>query len=118
MHNRFPLNVEGDFYTSGTQDRNGEWCGDCLDCALPEQEAPTLLAPLGDNHYDTYFIKQPETEEELRQAINAADVCCVSAVRYGGKNKDIISRMLPDTCDYKINFIGKVVPASKPWWEL
>ena len=103
MQNRFPLNVEGDFYTSGTQDRNGKWCGDCLACALPEQEAPTLLAPLGGDRYDTYFIKQPETEEELQQAISAADVCCVGAVRYGGKNKIIINRMLPDTCDFKIN---------------
>lgn len=117
MHNRFPRNAEGDFYTSGTQNQKGEWSGDCLACTLLEQKAPTLLSPSGDDHYNTYFIKQPKTEEELQQAINAAGACCVNAIRYGGKDKKIIRRMLPAACDYKVNIMGKVVPASSHWWQ-
>ena len=46
MFDRLPKNAEGDFYTTGTKDINGEWCCDCLACDLPESEAPDLMAPL------------------------------------------------------------------------
>ncbi len=109
MPTRFPKNAQGDFYTTGSQDRNGEWCGDCLACGLPENEAPDLLAKLNETNIDTYFIKQPVTSEEINRAIAATKVCCVDAVRYGGKDKDIISRIHPSLCDYRISESGNVV---------
>jgi hypothetical protein len=51
-------------------------------------------------------LRQPETEEEIEQAINAIAVSCVSAVRYGGTDPKIIKRLyslnLESECDYKL----------------
>ena len=78
---RFPKNAPGPFYTTG----------ECLACSLPEQEAPDLLAPLDDANSDTYFVRQPETLEEIQKACDAAHVCCVSAIRYGGSDPEIVN---------------------------
>jgi len=86
-------------------------------CALPEAEAPELLAKLTHENMDTYFVKQPETDEEISQAISATQVCCVNAVRYGGRNKAIIKQVNPDSRDYRITLIGTVVPKGSPWWK-
>lgn len=92
---RFEKNVSGDFYTTG----------DCLACDAPEYEAPHLLATLNENNCYTYFVKQPETPEEIERACRAVEVCCVAALRYGGKNPQIIRRLhnTPEYCDYLLN---------------
>ena len=121
---RLPKNAVGDFYTTGQyrQDERyhagGIWLGECLACELPEAEAPKLLAELNEDNMDTYFIKQPETDDEISQAIAATRVCCVHAVRYGGRDKAIIKRVNPRSRDYKITFLGTVVPITSPWWLL
>ena len=96
---RFPKNVDGPFYTVGDQDKDGIWCGDCLSCGTPELEAPSLLAPLTDENGDTYFFKQPETEEEIEMACNAINSCCVSALRYGGNDPNVLARLSKEDCD-------------------
>ena len=115
---RLPKNASGDFYTTGHCDKNGDWSGDCLYCNLPEAEAPLLLAELIGDNLDTYFVRQPNTDEEISQAIAATTVCCVDAVRYGGRDKAIIKRVHPNVRDYKITLIGRVVPIVSPWWKL
>lgn len=45
-----------------------------------------------------YFIKQPETEQKIDNAINAISVSFCSAVKYGGKDKRIINKIL--SCPY------------------
>src|SRR5687768_14251449 len=97
---RFPGNVEGPFYTTGYQTHATDdpqsplvWCGECLFCEAPEHEAPELLAPLNDHNIDTYFIRQPASPNELEHACNALKVCCVAALRYGGKDRSIIARL-------------------------
>ena len=106
---QFPDNAEGPFYTTGhlaraTIDPTSPlvWCGDCLWCGAPEAEAPTLFAPFDDTYTNTYFVRQPSTPEETEQAIMSARVCCVSAVRHGGTNREIISKLGndPAVCDY------------------
>ena len=89
---RFEKNVPGDFYTTG----------DCMACEAPESEAPDMLAPLNALNGDTYFVKQPETPEEIERACCALEVCCVAALRYGGKNPAIIRRLgnNPEYCDH------------------
>ena len=116
--NRFPKNVQGDFYTTGTKDINGQWCSDCMACDLPENEARDLMAPLEGENYDTYFVRQPNNLEEIAQAIGATEVCCVDAVRYGGKDKDILRRVHPSVSDFKLSIIGSVVPSTNKWWKL
>jgi hypothetical protein len=106
---RFPKNADGPFYTLGTQSRETNspdaqlvWCGDCLSCEAPELEAPDLLAPLSLENMDTYFVRQPATPEEVANACMAARVCCVAALRYGGRDRSIINQLQnnPELCDY------------------
>lgn len=97
---RFHKNVPGPFYTTG----------ECLACGLPEHEAPELLASLDaeDNpKCDTYFIRQPETPEEVEKACRALEVCCVDDLRYGGTDPAIIRRLGNDPryCDYLLEDI-------------
>ena len=107
---RFHKNVPGDFYTTGCEDD-----GDCLSCGTPEHEAPTLLAPHGgpDHNFDTYFIRQPSTPEETEAACRALECCCIRAVRYGGKDRDIIERLgnHPDFCDFVKADSGPLIPS-------
>ena len=82
-HPRFEKNVAGDFYTTG----------DCLQCNVPEEAAPDLLAELNSENSDTYFIKQPISPAEVEQACNAILSCCMDALRYGGTDPNIIRRL-------------------------
>jgi hypothetical protein len=98
---RFPKNVPGPFYTLGDKGEDGVWCGRCLCCGLPENEAPTLLAPLSDSNDDTYFVQQPQTDQEIDAACWAVEVCCVNALRYGGRDPKILDRLRKTgCCDY------------------
>ena len=74
---------------------------------LPEGEAPTLLND-DEDEYDTFFVRQPQTHEEVEQACCAIDVCCTEALRYGGQDRAIIERLgnNPAYCDY--NLAGKL----------
>lgn len=114
---RFPKNADGPFYTTGHQRCEKDalnspmvWCGDCLWCGAPEAEAPTLFAQFDDTYTDTYFVRQPSTPEETEQAIMSALVCCVSAVRYGGRDREIISKLGndPAVCDYIVAESGEI----------
>ncbi len=109
--NRHPKNIDGPFYSLAYGVENLNEChSECLDCELPQAEAPKLIKNLYDDDGDTYFIKQPETSEEIEQAIAAADVCCVEAIRYGGTDLDILRqmRLISDLCDYRVDKHGKV----------
>jgi hypothetical protein len=110
---RFPKNAPGSFYTLGDVGRDGKWCGQCLSCGAPEAEAPTLLAPLTDTDPDTYFLRQPETAEEFEQACSAIEVCCVDALRYGGRDPKILARLAnTGCCDYSTNERGLLARAA------
>ncbi len=101
---RCPLNAPGPFYTAG----------ECLACDAPETEAPDLLAPLAGGNSTTYFVRQPETPEEVERACNAIRVCCVTDLRYGGEERAIIERLGndPTVCDFVIRD-GEIVPTDK-----
>lgn len=124
---RFPKNAPGAFYTLGDQCEDGRWCGQCLACEVPEHEAPTLLAPLTDTNSDTYFLRQPETDEEIEQACCALELCCVDALRYGGKDPKILARLRrTDICDYALEDVAfdkttrtanEPSPSARRWWE-
>jgi hypothetical protein len=94
---RFPLNVPGDFYVEDNM---------CIACSAPEHEAPDLMAHYSDDSlcYHCYFRQQPRTTEELERAIRAVEVGCCWAVRYGGRDPQIIRRLnrlwFRDACDH------------------
>ena len=99
---RFPKNVPGPFYTTG----------ECLSCGTPEAEAPECLAPLDETNGDTYFLRQPETPEEIERACRAIEVCCADALRYGGTDPAILRRLgnNPLCCDHPL---PRETPLSK-----
>src|SRR5581483_10040891 len=103
MNARLNKNVPGPFYTTG----------ECMACTLPEGEAPDLLAPLEGEDMDTYFLRQPQTAEEIDRACSAALVCCVNAIRYGGHDPAII-RQLGNRSAY-CDHILPGGPISFPW---
>ena len=120
-HPRFPKNAHGPFYTTG----------ECLSCDMPEKECPSCLAPLDESNSDTYFIRQPETPEEIQAACSAAHVCCVSSIRYAGHDPGII-RLLGNRAEYCDHPLpggpvrlawenatrwGRVMRESRPWWK-
>jgi hypothetical protein len=92
MPPRLPQNAPGDFYA----------IGGCTACGAPEAEAPTLMALLSDANWETYFVRQPTTPEELEQACRAVTVCCLDTLRYGGRDSAIIRRLgnRPSYCDH------------------
>jgi hypothetical protein len=94
---RYPENI-GDFYVENDS---------CITCGAPEVEAPDLIIHSTKEYGHCYFKKQPKTEKEIDQAINAIWVSCVGALRYGGTDQQIIKRLyeigLGDKCDEKPN---------------
>jgi len=120
--NRFPKNVAGAFYTTGTHATPWnkpnlplEWHGDCTACGAPEAAAPDLLSPLSKDDTDTYFIRQPVTDDEIERACKAIQSCCTEALRYGGKSHTIIKRLgnSPTCSDYIISEDGKLQLVTK-----
>ena len=80
---RFEKNAPGPFY--GT--------GGCTACGTPEAEAPELLAALTDENLDTYFVRQPQSSDEVEHACRAIEVCCLAALRYAGRDPAILRRL-------------------------
>ncbi len=88
-----PGNAPGPFYVVK------DWC---VTCDAPLNEAADLMDYQGDPRYIHHcrFHRQPETEEEHQQAINAIHVCCTRAVRYAGTDKVLLDRINdPESCD-------------------
>lgn len=75
---------QGDFYVAD---------GECLNCGAPEVAAPNLIAHQQEEYGHCYFKRQPETPEEIDQAINAIAISCVSGVRYRGRDEKIIQKL-------------------------
>ena len=82
---RYQLNAPGDFYVEDQE---------CIACGAPEAAAPTLMNSLNDpGPTHCYFRRQPGTETELKQAIEAVCVSCCGAVRYGGADQRVIAEI-------------------------
>jgi hypothetical protein len=79
----YHLNSPGDFYVLD---------GMCIACTAPEHEAPSLMSHDESAGYHCYFKCQPETIEETESAIWAVAVGCCGAVRYGGRDPQVIRR--------------------------
>ena len=113
---RLDKNAPGDWYTTG----------ECTACGAPEDEAPDLFSPLTDANLETYFARQPITPDEVARACRAAEVCCVSAVRYGGRDPAVLRRLgnSGEYCDFVVTEGGEVLPASPrqlppaPWFPV
>src|SRR5947209_7281112 len=81
---RVAENVPGDFYVEG---------GLCLHCCIVHEYAPGLMNDLNEPYEECYFRRQPQTPGEVEQAIAAIEVSEIGALRYGGNDPEIISRL-------------------------
>jgi hypothetical protein len=84
---RHPENAPGPFYVEDDL---------CIQCWAPEGVAPNLV---GTNGRHCFFKKQPESPEELEQAILAVNVCCCGAYRYSGNDPKVIGKIDSWACD-------------------
>lgn len=101
--------------------------GGCTACGAPEAEAPTLLSELTDDNWETYFVRQPVTPEEVEQACRAIQCCCLDTLRYGGTDPAIITRLgnARTYCDHLLPSTREPEPArprsfallERRWWQ-
>lgn len=99
-----PSNSQGDFCTRGeyvidsvSSEILTAWHSSCLDCGGPQRVAPELVSKLGDPE-GTYFIRQPETKDEVYAACVAIRSCCNDSLVYRGTNR-LITQMLKDEAE-------------------
>ena len=76
----YKKNCKGDFFVEE---------GACTLCQAPEDIAPNLI--MSDNT-SCYFYKQPETEEEIDQALKAMESSCCADLVYNGTDPVIIKK--------------------------
>lgn len=86
-----PQSAPGDFYVVN---------GECISCGAPHAVAPDLIgwATNVENQH-CIWKKQPETPEELEQALAAFDASEIGCYRYAGGDPQIMSRIGLDYCD-------------------
>ncbi|MEW6209429.1 MAG: hypothetical protein AB1631_13750 [Acidobacteriota bacterium] len=86
---RYEENASGPFYVEKDM---------CIICCAPESVAPDLMGfhtdPSG-MHEQSHccFKKQPSTPDELERAIQAISVSCCGALRYEGRDPEILERL-------------------------
>jgi hypothetical protein len=92
LYERYPDNAPGPFYVIKDQ---------CIICALPPETAPKSItwseetfrvSDCMDCPTHCRVERQPETEEEIAAAIEAACGSCVEAIRYCGTDAKILSK--------------------------
>jgi hypothetical protein len=83
-HKAHPQSAPGDFYVVNDE---------CASCGLPHVLAPDLVgwADVGTSH--CFWKRQPETPEELRQAIDVIRNSEVGCHRYAGDDPAVISQV-------------------------
>jgi hypothetical protein len=86
MRKRHHLNVIGDFYVED---------GCCISCGLAHAEAPGLLAEFidaADGH--CYVKRQPQTSQEVDEAIDAIMISEVNCIHYGGNDREVLEKIV------------------------
>ena len=89
---RTPKNAPGPFYVAKDQ---------CITCMAPEAEAPDLMA-FDEEVTSCYFHRQPQSPNETYRAIRAMWVSCCGALRYGGRDAEVLTRLV------NIGLVGQI----------
>jgi hypothetical protein len=87
---RHRLNVPGDFYVENE-------C--CTACGVPESIAPALIGLTEEEVRHCYWKKQPNTDEEIKQAIDILHSQELGCHRYAGNDPNILKRLPRNCCD-------------------
>ena len=80
----------GDFYVQDT-------C--CMSCGVPQSIGPDLVGWTNENLTQCYWIKQPETADELDRAIEIVHTQELGCHRYSGNDPAILQRLPAEDCD-------------------
>jgi hypothetical protein len=91
------MNASGPFY---------EVNQDCMTCGYPHVLAPDLMAwemNSEGREAHCYFRKQPETSQEIGQAVKAVAGSCCGALRYCGSDPEIIQKLKDAGCKEAID---------------
>ena len=111
FNDRLSENAPGSFYVTGQ----------CTDCDLCRETAPTVFARLDEMGY-SFVRKQPETSEEAEQAAEAMEGCPCEAIFSDGDQFDWNSPREPRFDLKPVSEPGKCSHcedkrAAKPWWK-
>lgn len=86
-----PESAPGDFYVEN---------GMCISCGVPHAVAPDLMGWTDDKMSHCIWKKQPETSEELDQAIAVLEAQELGCHRYAGGEPAILKRISAEYCDH------------------
>jgi hypothetical protein len=81
----------GDFYVQET-------C--CMSCGVPQAVAPDLVAWTNEDPQQCYWVKQPQTADELDRAIKIINRPEIGCHRYAGRDPAILRRLPAEDCDH------------------
>jgi hypothetical protein len=91
FYKRHPQSAPGDFYVVN---------GECTACGAPHPVAPNLIGWAdGVDGAHCIWKRQPQTPEEVQEAIDVVLVYEVACHRYGGSDKEVIKTLGADYCD-------------------
>lgn len=91
------MNAPGAFYVVNQ---------DCMTCGYPHVLAPDLMSwemNSEGREAHCYFRKQPETSQEIEQAVKAVEGSCCGALRYCGSDPEIIKKLRDAGCGNAID---------------
>ena len=72
----------------------------CTSCGVPQAVAPELVGWTNGNLSQCYWMKQPQTADELDRAIKVIQAQELGCHRYSGTNPAILERLPPEDCDH------------------
>ncbi|MFN9460233.1 MAG: hypothetical protein ACK6D7_23070 [Acidobacteriota bacterium] len=85
-----PQSSPGDFYVVDHE---------CASCGAPHEVASDLIGWSNPEIGHCIWKKQPETAQEMQQALAAFDACCLGCYRYAGSDPNIIAKVGVAHCD-------------------
>jgi hypothetical protein len=86
-----PKSAIGDFYVEET-------C--CMSCGVPQEIAPDLVGWTNEDLQQCYWVKQPQTADELDRAIQIIHAQEIGCHRYSGSDRAILRRLPAEHCDH------------------
>jgi hypothetical protein len=86
-----PRSVPGGFYVED---------GYCMACGVAHSIAPNLFSQTEEEIWHRFGKKQPETREELDQAVKVLHTQELGCHRYSGSDPSMLAGLPADCCDY------------------
>jgi len=72
----------------------------CISCGVPQAVAPDLVGWTNEKFPQCYWLKQPQTADELDRAIKVIHTQEIGCHRYSGNDPEILQRLPAEGCDH------------------